>query len=446
MARRNRKPKLPNFPVRAEIESLSHDGRGIAHIEGKTVFIDGTLPGEEVSFFYTGRSRKHDTGKICEVFTASEHRVEPKCAHANICGGCSLQHMAPEQQIAYKQQTLLDNLQRIGNVTPESVLPPLTGPHWGYRHKARLGVKHVHKKHRVLVGFREKGGRYLADLERCEVLHESVGPRLLELAKLIQGMEALDRIAQIEVAIGDTDTVLILRNLDPLSEADAEILRDYAKTTGLHIQMQPKGPDSCYPLYPLQTELSYNIPDFDLKMVFEPTDFTQVNPDINLKMINQALGLLELNETDNVLDLFCGLGNFTLPIAKQAGGVMGVEGDSALVQRAWDNAKRNAIENAWFAVTDLNEDPAQQQWMQNSYNKILIDPPRSGAAEMMPHIAALNPERIVYVACHPGSLARDAGMLVNDHGYTLVSAGVMDMFPHTTHVESMALFKRKTKK
>ncbi len=442
MTRRSRKPKLPNYPVRANIESLSHDGRGVTHIEGKTVFIDGVLPGEEVSFFYTGRSRKHDTGKVCEIFTASEHRVEPKCAHADICGGCSLQHMAPEQQIAYKQQTLLDNLQRIGQVTPETVLPPLTGPHWGYRHKARLGVKHVRKKHRVLVGFREKGGRYLAVLERCEVLHASVGPRLHELGELIQGMEALERIAQIEVAIGDSVTVLILRNLDPLSETDAEILRDYAKTTGLHIHMQPKGPDSCYSLYPPQTELAYHIPGFGLKMDFEPTDFTQVNPAINLKMIDQALSLMALEDSDTVLDLFCGLGNFTLPMAKQAGDVMGVEGDTALVQRARDNAKRNAIENARFAVTDLSEDPAQQQWMQSSYHKILIDPPRSGAAEMMPHIATLKPERIVYVSCHPGSLARDAGMLVNDHGYKLISAGVMDMFPHTTHVESMALFKR----
>ena len=443
MARRNRKPKLPNYPVRAKIESLSHDGRGVAHIEGKTVFIDGALPGEEISFFYTGRSRKHDTGKVCEIFTASVHRVEPKCAHAAICGGCSLQHMAPEQQIAYKQQTLLDNLQRIGQVTPETVLAPITGPCWGYRHKARLGVKHVRKKGRVLVGFREKAGRYLADLTRCEVLHESIGPRLQELGQLIQGMEALERIAQIEVAIGDRVTVLILRNLDVLSATDTSILRDYAQQTGLHIHLQPKGPDSVHALYPEHTELAYQIPDFDLKMVFEATDFTQVNPVINLKMINQAIELMALNETDNVLDLFCGLGNFTLPMAKRAGGVMGVEGDTALVQRAWDNARRNAIENAWFAVTDLSEDPAQQQWMKNSYNKILIDPPRSGAAEMMPHIAALNPERIVYVSCHPGSLARDAGMLVNAHGYQLVSAGVMDMFPHTTHVESIALFARK---
>lgn len=442
MTRRSRKPKLPNHPVRANIESLSHDGRGVAHIEGKTVFIDGVLPGEEISFFYTGRSRKHDTGKVCEVFTASEHRVEPKCAHADICGGCSLQHMAPGQQIFYKQQTLLDNLERIGHVTPETVLPPLTGPHWGYRHKARLGVKHVRKKGRVLVGFREKGGRYLADLVRCEVLHESVGPRLQELAELIHGMEARERIAQIEVAIGDKVTVLVFRNLDPLSETDTEMLRQYAKSTGLHIHLQPKGPDSCYALYPEHTELSYHIPDYQLKMDFEATDFTQVNPQINLAMINQALALMDLQYEDTVLDLFCGLGNFTLPMAKQAGKVIGVEGDEQLVQRAWENAKRNKIENAWFAVTDLSEDPAQQQWMNNSYTKVLIDPPRSGAAEMMPHIARLNPERIVYVSCHPGSLARDAGMLINDHGYKLVSAGVMDMFPHTTHVESMALFVR----
>ena len=376
------------------------------------------------------------------MFTASEHRVEPKCAHADICGGCSLQHLAPEQQIRYKQQTLLDNLERIGQVTPETVLPPLTGPHWGYRHKARLGVKHVRKKGRVLVGFREKGGRFLADLTRCEVLHESVGPRLQELAELIQGTEARERIAQIEVAIGDKVTVLVFRNLDPLSAADTEILRNYAKLSGLHIHLQPKGPDSCHALYPEHAELGYHIPDYQLKMEFKATDFTQVNPVINLAMINQALALMDLRYEDNVLDLFCGLGNFTLPIARHAGGVMGVEGETGLVQRAWENAKRNNIENAWFAVTDLSEDPAQQQWMKNSYTKVLIDPPRSGAAEMMPHIARLNPERIVYVSCHPGSLARDAGMLVNDHGYKLTSAGVMDMFPHTTHVESMALFMR----
>jgi len=442
MTRRRRKPKLPNYPVRASIESLSHDGRGVTHIDGKTVFVDGALPGEEISFFYTSRSRKHDTGRVCEIFTASEQRIEPVCAHAAICGGCSLQHLAPEQQILAKQQTLLDNLQRLGGVEPQQILSPLRGPHSGYRHKARLGVKYVRKKGRVLVGFREKGGRYLAELARCEVLHPSVGARLSELGALIQGMEARERIAQIEVAVGDSMTVLVFRHLDPLSPADTDKLIDYAKQTGLHVHLQPKGPDSCTPLYPEHSELFYRQPDAQLTLHFQATDFTQVNPAINLAMIEQALSLLELRDDDSVLDLFCGLGNFSLPMAHRAGRVTGVEGDAQLVERARQNAERNRIDNAEFFTADLSQDVALQGWMQQRYNKVLVDPPRSGAAEMMPQLARLQPERILYVSCHPGSLARDAGLLVNEHGYTLVSAGVMDMFPHTAHVESMALFQR----
>ncbi|VAW81156.1 23S rRNA (uracil(1939)-C(5))-methyltransferase, partial [hydrothermal vent metagenome] len=243
MSKRRRKPKLPNYPVRANIESLSHDGRGVAHIEGKAVFIDGALPGEEISFFYTGKSRKHDEGKVCEIFSASAERVEPGCSHFKICGGCSLQHQAADGQILSKQKTLLDNLNRIGKVTPEKVLDPLTGPVWGYRNKARLGVKYVHKKERVLVGFREQRAPYLADIRRCEVLHPSVGERIEELAGMIQGMQARERIAQIEVAVGDSVTALVFRNLDPLSDTDSKILRDYAEATGLHIYLQPKGPD-----------------------------------------------------------------------------------------------------------------------------------------------------------------------------------------------------------
>ncbi len=442
MSRRRRKPKLPDFPVRATIESLSHDGRGVTHIDGKTVFIDGALPGEEISFLYTGRARKHDEGKVCEIFSASEHRVEPRCPHFDICGGCSLQHLAPAQQILAKQQTLLDNLERIGRTAPVTVLPPLTGPHWHYRYKARLGVKFVRKKGRVLVGFREKRLPYIADLSRCEVLHEAVGGRLLELAELIRGMEASQRLPQIEVAAGDEAVALVFRHLDPLSDADRQRLRDYGEDTGLHIHLQPKGPDTVEPLWPVDSSLGYCLPSFDIDIRFLPTDFTQVNPAINRAMVDQALGLLDPSDKDRVLDLFCGLGNFTLPIARSAGQVTGVEGEAGLVQRARDNARANAIDNAEFAVADLSRDPAGQAWMAGPYDKVLIDPPRSGAQEMMPHLAALQPERIVYVSCHPGSLARDAGLLVNEHGYRLTAAGVMDMFPHTAHVESMALFER----
>jgi 23S rRNA (uracil1939-C5)-methyltransferase len=442
MSRRRKKVKLPNYPVRVVIESMSHDGRGIAHVDGKAVFVDGALPGEEVSFLYTARSRKHDEGRLCEIFLASPERVEPRCAHFDICGGCSLQHQAEDRQIHSKQQTLLDNLARIGKVQPQRVLEPLTGPVWGYRNKARLGVKFVKKKGRVLAGFREKRTPYLADIRRCEVLHPSVGERIGELAELIQGLEARERIAQIEVAVGETVSVLVFRNLDPLCEADSRALCEYAQATGLHIYLQPKGPDSIELLWPETSRLSYRLSDYDVEIDFLPLDFTQVNPAINQPMIRQALFLLELEPSSRVLDLFCGLGNFTLPMARTAAQVVGVEGDVGLVQRARDNALNNGIANTEYHAVDLNEDPGEQPWMRQSFDRILLDPPRSGAQDVVRHLGGFGAERIVYVSCHPGSLARDAGILVNELGYSLEAAGVMDMFPHTTHVESMALFVR----
>jgi 23S rRNA (uracil1939-C5)-methyltransferase len=442
MSRRNRKPRLPNYPVRAHIESLSHDGRGVTHVEGKAVFVDGALPGEEISFLYSHRAKKHDEGRVCEIFTASPERVEPKCEAFAICGGCSLQHLAPQQQIQAKQQALLDNLRRIGKVEPGRVLAPLTGPVWGYRYKARLGVKFVRKKGRVLVGFREKRTPYLADIRRCEVLHPSVGERLEQLAELIQGMQARERIAQIEVAVSDDITVLVFRNLDPLSDDDTGRLRRFAEQAGLHVYLQPAGPDSIELLWPERSQLAHRLPAYDVELQFLPLDFTQVNPAVNRAMIAQALELLALQADDTVLDLFCGLGNFSLPMARRAQRVMGVEGDTGLVQRAWANARHNGIDNVDFAVADLGQDPAGQTWMQTPYSKVLIDPPRSGAQDMMAPVAALGAARIVYVSCHPGSLARDAGSLVNERGYRLAAAGVMDMFPHTGHVESMALFEK----
>jgi len=442
MNRRRRKPKLPNYPVRVCIESLSHDGRGVTHVDGKTVFVDGVLAGEDISFLYTGRARKHDEGRLCELFEASPDRVEPKCTHFDICGGCSLQHQQPGKQILAKQQTLLDNLRRIGKVEPETLLDPLTGPVWGYRNKARLGVKDVRKKGRVLVGFREKRKSYIADIQRCEVLHPSVGERLDELADVISGMQARARIAQIEVAVGDDTTALVFRNLDLLSQDDRRKLTEYAKHTGLHIYLQPSGPDSVELLWPEASTLCYRLPDQDIEVQFLPTDFTQVNPAINKIMIRQALDLLDLQESDTVLDLFCGLGNFTMPIARKVNAVVGVEGEAGLVQRARENSQHNGIENCEYHVVDLSELPCKESWVQQSYDKILIDPPRSGAQQLVPTLAELGAGRILYVSCHPASLARDAGILVNDLGYRLLAAGVMDMFPHTTHVESMALFDR----
>ncbi len=429
--------------MRVSIESLAHDGRGVARVEGKTVFVDGALPEEEVSFLYTRRARKHDEGRVCELHTTSSDRVEAKCEAFAVCGGCSLQHLAPRQQILAKQQTLLDNLERIGKAEPQRVLEPLTGPVWGYRNKARLGVKYVRKKGRVLVGFREKRSPYLADIARCEVLHASVGPRLGELAELIQGMAARERIAQIEVAAGDDSTALVFRNLDPLSPDDTRELVDYAQQTGLHLYLQPAGPDSIELLWPETSELGYRLADHGVSMHFLPTDFTQVNPAINPPMIRQALGLLEPGANDRVLDLFCGLGNFTLPIARSAARVVGVEGEAGLVQRARDNAAANGIENVEYHAVDLGQDLSGQPWMRQRYDRILLDPPRSGAAEIVSQLGGLGAPRLVYVSCHPASLARDAGILVQELGYRLAAAGVMDMFPHTAHVESMALFEKR---
>ena len=440
MSKRQRKARLPDQPVRVTIESLAHDGRGVARVEGKTVFVDGALPGEEVSFLYTRRARKHDEGRVSELHSVSVHRVEPKCAAFAICGGCSLQHLVPEQQILAKQQTLLDNLQRIGKVQPERVLDPLTGPVWGYRNKARLGVKYVRKKGRVLVGFREKRAPYLADIARCEVLHAAIGPRLGELAETIQGMTARERIAQIEVAVGDASAVLVFRNLDPLSDGDTHTLVDYAPQTGLHIYLQPAGPDSVQLFWPESSRLHYRLEDDGIDITFLPIDFTQVNPQINRQMVARVMELLQVAPADRVLDLFCGLGNFTLPLARHVASVTGVEGDTGLVRRARENAAYNAIENADFHVADLEGDNTLADWARRSYDKVLLDPPRSGAAGMMDMLGRMRPGRIVYVSCHPGSLARDAGRLVNEFGYELKAAGVMDMFPHTAHVESIALF------
>jgi len=442
MSRRRKRQKLPQEPVTADIESLNHEGKGVAHVDGKATFIHGALAGEKVSFLYTGKRKSHDEGDVLEVLQASPQRVTPRCSAFGRCGGCSLQHLAPAAQIAAKQQVLLDALQRIGNVEPAEILTPITSESaWGYRRKARLGAKFVIKKDKMLVGFRERSSSFLVDMDECHVLHPKLGFALRELADLIASLEICRQLPQIEVAMDDERCVLIFRVLEEPGESDREKLRRFGETQDFHIYLQSGGPDTVQPL-DAPVQLHYALPEFDLDLRFEATDFTQVNTDINRKMVARTIELLDLNPRDQVLDLFCGIGNFTLPMAKRAGSVVGVEGSSELVQRARANAKRNQLQNVTFYTANLYEQLDHEPWMKVPFNKVLLDPPRSGAFEMLEHINRMSAERVVYVSCYPGTLARDAGELVNHYGYKLVSAGVMDMFPHTAHVESIALLER----
>jgi 23S rRNA (uracil1939-C5)-methyltransferase len=441
--RRKRKPLQEHEAI---IESLSHEGKGICHIEGKTLFVGGALPGETIRFSFRPEKRTYDEGQLIEILKASPDRIEPKCKHYGICGGCSFMHLTSEKQIEAKQKVLLDGLKHIGKVQAEEILAPITTHPWGYRRKARLGVKYVHKKEKVLVGFREKNAPYLADLEQCEVLHPDAGKRLTSFGDLIRSLSCYDKIAQIEVAIADELSAFVFRNLVELSNDDKDKLITYAKQESIAVYLQPGGADTVKPLYPPEPKLFYSLPEYNVTLDFEPTDFTQVNQDINPKMIALALELLALNENDHVLELFCGLGNFTLPMARYAKQITGVEGDAELIERANKNAKRNGIENTDLHVANLMEDVSGSAWLKQGYDKLLLDPPRSGAKEMLPYINKLNINHIVYVSCNPATLARDAGVLVNDMGFTLEKVGIMDMFPHTSHVESIALFVKHKKK
>ncbi|WP_022950768.1 23S rRNA (uracil(1939)-C(5))-methyltransferase RlmD [Leucothrix mucor] len=441
MAKR-RPPRPPQTPVEAVIESLSLEGKGITHIDGKAVFVGGALPGEKVVFTYTAINRKFDEGYVSEVLEASPERVEPGCPHFQICGGCSMQHLDVEKQIHHKQQAMLDALKHIGKVIPETVFDPMVGDLWGYRRKARLGVRYVRKKEKVLVGFRERAGRFLADIDACRVLHPSVGEKLPELQALIVQMDARETIPQIEVAVGDNATALVFRHLEPLSDKDQQLLLEFAKVHDFQMYLQPKGPTTVHCIWPENPELFYEHPEFETKVKFGPQDFFQVNSSINRQMVPRAVELLELDGTQKVMDLFCGLGNFTLPIARNAAEVVGVEGDSVMVQRAKQTALDNGISNTNYFTFDLTADVKHEPWMKQKYDRILLDPPRSGAKEVIEHFGKLGAKRIVYVSCHPGTLARDAGELVHTHGYRLEGAGVMDMFPHTAHVESIAVFVR----
>ena len=435
------KKKLPQEPVNTTIESLTHDGRGVSHVNDKVVFIDEALPGETVDFVYTDIRRDYAEGKVVKLYNRSEQRVDPQCPHYGVCGGCSFQHVADEQQIRIKEQLLGEQFRRIGKVDIPQIWEALTGPHWGYRRKARMGVKFVAKKNRVLVGFRERRNPFLAEIDSCKVMHPLVGENLINLGDMIAKLSVRDKIPQIEVAIGDNQCVLAFRVLEPPTAADKQILREFGRQYGMSICLQPKGPDTIVPLEGEPEVIpQYALPEQGVEFVFRPAMFTQVNYEINRKMISRAMAALELNRDDRVLDLFCGLGNFTLPLATQAGFVVGIEGDLPLVKHARHNAERNQLSNVEFHVADLTKDVSDQPWSKQKFNKVLLDPSRAGASEILHNFRHWQPERIVYVSCNPSTLARDAGILVNELGYTLVKAGVMDMFPQTAHVESIALF------
>ena len=370
-------------------------------------------------------------------------RAEPRCAHAGICGGCSLQHMDPSAQIRMKQEILEEVLQTVGKLRPERWLEPLAAGHcWGYRRKARLGVRFVAKKGRTLVGFRERGTSYIAELSRCEILHPVVGERLQSIGALLDGLSIRERVPQIEMAMGDGPCVLVFRVLDPPTDADLARLQSFADAEGLRIYLQEGGAETIRPLPGQAVDLHYSLPDHNVRVYFQPTDFTQVNLELNRAMVERALDLLDPGPDERVLDLFCGLGNFTLPIARQAAEVVGVEGDEGLVARARANAERNGIANAVFHAADLYREQDLAPWKREPFHKALLDPPRSGALQVLDLLSAMGVERILYVSCYPSTLARDADRLVNGHGYRLLAAGAMDMFPHTAHLESMAVFER----
>jgi 23S rRNA (uracil1939-C5)-methyltransferase len=436
----SRRLDLTPFPL--DVHDLSHDGRGVARREGKAVFVAGALAGEQVMARLTAKHRQFDEAEVVEVLSASPDRVDAGCDHFGVCGGCALQHLSPEAQIAAKQHTLMENLARIGDVEPKRVLDALQGEPWGYRRRGRLSVRHVEKKGRVLVGFRETNGKYVADLARCPVVLPAIGERLTAIADLLASMDAVRDIPQIEFACGDALTALVFRHLQPLSAGDTTKLVEFAKANDVAVLLQPKGPDSVHALWPERIELFFDIPRFDLRLGFDPLDFIQVNAAINARMIDHALELLDVQPEDSVLDLFCGLGNFTLPLAKLAKTAVGVEGDHALVARAKRNAERNGITNAEFFMADLAESQRDASWARRHYDRVLLDPARAGADKLIEWFPFKSVKRVVYVSCHPASLARDAGLLVRQHGYKLKAAGVMDMFPHTAHVESIAVFER----
>jgi 23S rRNA (uracil1939-C5)-methyltransferase len=436
---------MPEASMEAVIESLDHEGAGVAHVDGKVIFIDGGVTGERVAFARRRSRGNFDLGAVTQVLRESSQRVGPRCGYFGTCGGCSMQHVEPFAQVAAKQRVLEDNLARLGKVKPEQMLPPVIGPAWGYRTRARLSVHYVAKKGGVLVGFHERRSSFVADTMSCEVLPRAVSALIPELREMFTSMKLRERIPQVELAVGEEITVLVLRHLEPIPEEDAARLRAFADRHGIQWWLQPKGPDTAHPYYPLQAPaLDYRLPEFGLSLGFRPTEFTQVNAGVNRVLVKRAVDLLDPHPGERVGDLFCGLGNFTLALATRGADVIGMEGSPALVARGAENAKANGLSHrATFVAHDLYTDAKGALERLGRVDKLLIDPPRDGALEICKGLPdAGGPHRIVYVSCSPSTLSRDAGVLVNVKGYRLMCAGVVNMFPHTGHVESIALFQR----
>ncbi len=443
-----------------DIESLDMEARGVGHLAnedgspGKVIFVEGALPGERVRFKSYRRKAKWEAADMTELLRESSLRAKPRCAYFGICGGCAMQHMNVPAQVAVKQRVLEDALHHLGKVDAEMMLRPIQGPDWGYRYRARLSVRYVAKKGGVLVGFHERRSSFVADMKSCEILPPDVSRMLVPLRSLIVALSIRDRLPQIELAVGEQAgqriIVMVLRVMEPPSENDREQLIAFAKQWSVHFWLQSKGPDTALPFYPPDSALAYALPEFGVSMPFRPTDFTQVNHQINRVLVERALRLLDVQTTDRVADLFCGLGNFTLPLATRAAEVVGIEGSPALTERSLQNARVNGLDKKTvFYNRNLFEFSVQDLLSLGRFDRMLIDPPREGAMEVCRAIGELasadpdaSPKRIVYVSCNPATLARDAGVLVHGGGYVLSRAGVVNMFPHTAHVESIAVFDR----
>ncbi|HZH55753.1 MAG TPA: 23S rRNA (uracil(1939)-C(5))-methyltransferase RlmD [Burkholderiaceae bacterium] len=430
-----------------DIESLDLEARGVAHRDGKVVFVEGGLPDERVEARIVRRKPSYEKARTERVLTASSMRVAPRCPHFGVCGGCAMQHLHPQAQVAVKQRALEDAFGHIGRLKPKVVLAPMHGPYWGYRYRARLSVRLVPRKGGVLVGFRERHSSYVADMTECHVMPPHVSDMLVPLRRLVESLSIPDRVPQIEVAVGDACTALVLRHMEPLTQADHDALRAFGERWNVSWWLQPKGPDTVHLLDAAdEGRLAYVLPEFGLRMQFKPTDFTQVNPYINRSLVARALALLEVQPDDRVADLFCGLGNFTLPLATLAREVVGVEGSSTLTRRALDGARMHGLD-ARTSFSTLNLFEIDTQWLRElgRFDRMLIDPPREGAEAVARALSDLDdterPKRIVYVSCNPGTLARDAAILRHRGGYVLQAAGVVNMFPHTGHVESIAVFE-----
>ncbi len=430
--------RLPPAEETGTVTSLTHEGEGVVH-GGKTVFVAGALPGERIRFRRTRRRRQHDEGELLEVLEASASRVKPRCGHFGVCGGCALQHLEPSAQLTAKEAELRSTLERLARVEPRRWLAPLAGPVFGYRRRARLGAKFVRKKGCVVVGFRERAAPYVAQLKSCPVLAAPAGELISALAQLLNELTIREQLPQIEVAVADNATALVLRVLREPASADLARLESFATAHGVRFYLQPAGIESVRALAPLPEPLHYRLSGFDLTLEFAPTDFLQVNGPVNEALVGRAVELLEPGPEARVLDLFCGLGNFTLALARHAQQVVGVEAEATLIERARGNAQRNGIGNAHFHTANLAAPLADCPWLREPYTHVLLDPPRTGAREVLGTLARLAPQRVLYISCHPGSLARDLGVLVHEHGMRLEAAGVVDMFPHTAHVESLAL-------